>query len=490
MKLGVLWQYLGCSAVYYPKLAKVTGGVTAAILFWHIFERQSQLENPDDWVKINVDEVEEKTGLNSTEQRLARKKLLERSLLKERLVSDANTVEYWADIDALEARWEEFCQPDSRVDSDNQDKVEAISPNNGNSTKTTAVEGSYILGIHIKNDKFFPTQRQPIAVKVTDDYRFNGPWESPEQFEEFQRALLTYFNKHGVTNPSAWVFRIVDGLTKGLISPFWDEFVSGLPLGSTQNPLFVKNEDYNQYRVPWQSAEQFQLFQRALLEYAKTEGFENPSGWVYKIVDNIRKGEVSPFWDEFIRGIPLGESQKIKRDWEIEAGVPYPAFEEERIQYYVQKGEPLEQAVAKARAELRDPVLGKDLWEGFLRKCDRIADEAIKAKNLGVTTPYLPPSFSEKPQITKESVMQKLNAIAPQFSISSSSYNSLTNLSLEQQKVEDEESDTVADIPSLTSLRSAYKTAMGRTLVERQIAEHPEWGYGIIDGEVVDLFPF
>jgi hypothetical protein len=31
---------------------------------------------------------------------------------------------------------------------------------------------------------------------------------------------------------------------------------------------------------------------------------------------------------------------------------------------------------------------------------------------------------------------------------------------------------------------------MTRSWVEEQIAKHPEWGYTIVDGEVVDQYPF
>jgi hypothetical protein len=257
-----------------------------------------------------------------------------------------------------------------------------------------------------------------------------------------------------------------------------------------REPIAVKVTPNYQFTGPWESIEQFEAFQRALLEYFKNQGVDNPSGWVFRLIDGISKGLVSPFWDEFIAGIPLGASQKVKRDWEVEPGVPYPAFEEERIQYYIHKGEPLEAAVSKARADLRHPVLGKDLWEGFLRKCDRIADEAIKAKQLGVTTPYLPPSFTNKPQVTKQSVINKLTAISSQVSLTSSSSEFPANQNLELPKIEESDTKSASDVPSLAALQNAYKTSMGRTLVEKQIAEHPEWGYGIVDGQVVDLYPF
>lgn len=464
MKLGVLWRNLGNSSVYYPRLAKVTGGATASILFCQLFHWQSQLSHPDQWVRTTLDEIEKETGLSRLEQEWARSQLIKRSLLKERFVKGhSDTLEFWPDIDTLEQRLNNFYQENSNnpaflandemplqkpnlseltlennlnsVPSQRTTEalVEVVVPReetrenpNYSPKKYTSpayysshlseekLEESPTPSRMVKTDKFFPVRRQPVAVKVTPHYQFSGPWESPEQFEEFQRALLEHFKQQGVDNPGGWVFRIIDGMTKGLVSPFWDEFVAGMP---------------------------------------------------------------------------LGQSQRVQRDWEIEPGIPYPAFEEERTQYYLQKGEPLEVAVSRARSDLRNPVLGKDLWEGFLRKCDRMADEAIKAKQLGLKTPYLPPSFTHKPQVTKQGVINKLSEITPQLSLSSSS-DSPINQSLEQENVEDDPSKIPSNVPPLAALQEAYKTPMGRTLVKRQIDEHPEWGYGIVDGQVVDVLPF
>jgi hypothetical protein len=150
-------------------------------------------------------------------------------------------------------------------------------------------------------------------------------------------------------------------------------------------------------------------FKKQVLELAIKQGVKNPEAYAFVVIKNIRDGLPSPYWDNFEKGLPLIESPS--QDWEIAPGIPYPAFEEERIQYYLHKGETIEQATMKARADLRNPVLGKDLWDGFLRKCDRLADEALKAQKLGVRNPYLPPSFNDKPAIDKTTVMAKLAMI-------------------------------------------------------------------------------
>ncbi|MDQ2096022.1 MAG: hypothetical protein QQW96_00005 [Tychonema bourrellyi B0820] len=405
MQIGIFLGNVGNPVIYYPKLAKITGGVTASILLCQLFQWQSQLANSENWVQTNTAEIEKATGLNYEEQEFARQQLKARFLLKEKTPNPhAETLELWADFDVFESKLNTY------FTAIPEDIITQTLPKSLNYPVEILPDNS-ASNPSIKTDKYFGQPRQQIAVAVTPNYRFSGPWNSQEQLHNFQRALEAYAQERNL-------------------------------------------------------------------------GFGNPSGWAFKIIDSITKGLASTFWDEFIAGIPLGESQKVKRDWEIAPEVPYPAFEEERIQYYVHKGEPLEAAVSKARADLRNPVLGKDLWEGFLRKCDRLADDALKAKKQGVDTPYLPSSFNEKPQITKDSVMRKLGAIAPQFALNQST----SEPTPEPPKLPETASPTPA--PSIATLQKAYNTPLGRSIIEIQIAANPDWGYEIVDGEIVESIPF
>jgi len=407
MKIGIFLGNLGNPAIYYPKLAKITGGVTASIFLCQLLQWQAQHSYSGEWVKTNSTEIEKATGLNQEEQELARQQLKVRSLLKEKLTNpNTDTLELWADIDAFEEKLNNFWTP-------NTDNIITQKSRENNNYPIEIFPETSPPNHAVKIDKYFGQPRQQIAVAVTPNYRFSGPWKSQEELHNFQRALEAYAKERNL-------------------------------------------------------------------------GFGIPSEWALKIIDSITKGLPSTFWEEFIEGLPLGEKQKVQRDWEIEPEVPYPAFEEERIQYYVHKGEPLEAAVSKARADLRNPVLGKDLWEGFLRKCDRLADDALKAKQQGVVTPYLPSSFNEKPQITKDSVMRKLGAIAPQLALNQSTSDQIPAL----PKPAETASPTPAEIPSISSLQKAYQSPLGRSIVEKQIAANPDWGYEIVDGEIVESIPF
>lgn len=378
MNLKQFWENFGEGAVYYPQLAQKMGGVTAAILYLTLWR---WLTNHGT-VQCSSKEITEATGLSEQEQQLAREQLKARSLFTFSLVrSQPQIWSYELHLEQLE----------QLLGNSTASKPQTVPQ------KTTQPQ----------SDPYFPPRRQPISVSVSPHYQFSGPWQSQEQLEAFQDALL---------------------------------------------------------------------------DYAKQQGHPNPGAWVFKIIDGISKGIKSPFWEEFIAGKPLGETQKVQQEWEIEPGVPYPAFESERIQYYVHQGEPLESAVAKARSELRNPVKAKDLWDGFLRKCDRLADEALRAKKEGVQTPYFPPSFSEQSTVTKESVMEKLSQLqgdAPLLEEDSPPEETLS-----------EEEEKPSEIPSIEHLQKLYHSPMTRSWVEEQIAKHPEWGYTIVDGEVVDQYPF
>jgi hypothetical protein len=299
-----LAQHIGDGVLYSPKLAKALGGVSAEILLAYLWRKaQETAQQP---LQLMRREIEEITGLNHFERERASQQLKQHQLLHYQPLShDIEIIEFWLETERIRHFLTNLDNSEGRFNPPPPPAQPAQDPH-------------------------FPIVRQPIAVRTSPHYQFEGPWESQSQFEAFQRELLEYFKQQGVPSPAAWTFKVVDGMSKGIISPFWDEFVQGIPLGS---------------------------------------------------------------------------SQQVQREWEIAPGQPYPAFEEDRIQYYVQRGEPIEAATAKARRDLRNPVYAKDLWDGFLRKCDRVANDAAKAQQLGVQQPYLPPAFQVQTPVTKDQVM-------------------------------------------------------------------------------------
>lgn len=381
---------LGKLCSYYPKLAKVAGGIAAGIFLGYLLEKSESIE----WIELHSQDIERDIGLLLEDQRIAKKHLKNRNLLREKFVNgcllfSVNLQEFKEKLAIFEKVIfaEPIIETETKKTNSNYCKEENLKEN--------------LVNLSLENksrDRFFPVNRKILR----------GPWHSQEQFEDFQNALLEYHKIQGFDNPMAYVFKIVDGITKGIISPFWEEFIAGKPLGS---------------------------------------------------------------------------SQKIQQEWEIKPGVPYPAFIEEIIQYYIHKGEPIDAATARANRELRDIDRAKSWWEGFLRKSDRFADEAIKAQKSGVQTPYLPPSFSVKDGVSKQQVIEKLLSIRDRHTLKASSPETDSLQPTEASKKEPHS-------PSLPILQKAYNTPIGRTFIGRQIAIHPEWGYKIVDGKIVDVYPF
>lgn len=103
-------------------------------------------------------------------------------------------------------------------------------------------------------------QRQRAQASIAVNYQFNGPWETPEQFQSFQEQLYEYAKQEGKPSLSEWVFKIIDGITKGIHSPLWDDFKAGRRLGSADGKLPIHrvkrgpngiNPDFAEYVRQW-----------------------------------------------------------------------------------------------------------------------------------------------------------------------------------------------------------------------------------------------
>ncbi|MDB9314297.1 hypothetical protein PN462_14380 [Spirulina sp. CS-785/01] len=349
---------------YSPQLAKIAGGVTGAVLLGYL------LEQGQEWVELSEGQIQQATGLTRKEQEMACTALKNRGLLTEQLSQGKRQGHLEEGV--LQEQITQFQQL----------VFSAPSPPPS----------------HPQTDPYFAASRFPSRTSTTPNYRFEGPWKSQEELNAFHGQLLEHFKEEGHPRPGDAAFYEIDRLSKGLLSPYWEDFQQGHPMGT---------------------------------------------------------------------------SQQVQREWEVEPGVPYPAFQEERVQYYVHKGEPLESAMVKARFDLQNPKIAQVLWEGFLRKCDRLAEQGQKALELGVKTPYLPPSFSDRKSLSKQSVIEKLQALQPPPQLEAAP---------PEEKPEHP--------PDLETLQNAYNSPLGRSIIARQIAQHPEWGYKIVDGEIVDLYPF
>jgi len=107
-----------------------------------------------------------------------------------------------------------------------------------------------------------------------------------------------------------------------------------------------------------------------------------------------------------------------QQDWEIQPGVPYPAFLSWRSKHYIsQGGHWADTALANAKSEIRNnPLRAADLWAQFLDYSNQAADNALAHQAVGMT-PSLPSCFADVSSVTKEQVLPKLEALVGQAQV-------------------------------------------------------------------------
>ena len=96
---------VGRPVAYYPSLAKVVGGVKAALLLCQIVYWSDKTKDEDGWIYKSVDAWEKETGLSYKEQRAARKKLLDIGVMQEWDDRAGKRLHFRFNRDALEDLW-------------------------------------------------------------------------------------------------------------------------------------------------------------------------------------------------------------------------------------------------------------------------------------------------------------------------------------------------------------------------------------------------
>jgi hypothetical protein len=143
-------------------------------------------------------------------------------------------------------------------------------------------------------------------------------------------------------------------------------------------------------------------FKSQLEKLGKNLGRHSPLGWAFAIVQNLREGKPSTYWDEFKAGIPLGTSEQ--REWEIEPGVPCSIVRECLKDYYRSKpGATDQEAAVQASRSLAKPKQMQELWQSIKERVMFLKREADRLSELGVEhSVVIDPWMKAKPEITVE----------------------------------------------------------------------------------------
>lgn len=105
MRLSEHFRDIGRTVAYYPSLSDILGGGTATILFCQFFWFTPAEPELNGWFKKSAEEIKKATGLTPTEQRTARRALIERGLLEEEFRGSPPTWHFRLNLDVLDERW-------------------------------------------------------------------------------------------------------------------------------------------------------------------------------------------------------------------------------------------------------------------------------------------------------------------------------------------------------------------------------------------------
>ena len=159
-------------------------------------------------------------------------------------------------------------------------------------------------------------------------------------------------------------------------------------------------------------------FKAQLEDLGKKLGRHSPLGWAFAIVQNLRGGKLSTYWDEFKAGIPLGTSEQ--QEWEIEPGVPCSVVKQCLEDHYLSKpGTTKQEAALQAGRSLGKPKQMQALWQSIKERVLFLKHEADRLSEIGVESFTVDPWMKPKPEISvtdfSEAISSLQGSTAPQL---------------------------------------------------------------------------
>ncbi|MDJ0904107.1 MAG: hypothetical protein QNJ55_35500 [Xenococcus sp. MO_188.B8] len=167
-------------------------------------------------------------------------------------------------------------------------------------------------------------KKTPKGTKPNRQRRNQAPWKDEGQFRRFYRALVQALpqvaNAH---SPQGLAQTIIRQLRAGIPHSYWDDFIAGLPIGTSTMP-------------EWEVApgEPYPMFIEFLTEKIKrgdnTQSDEQTRNEVFRILNKPRQAKA--FWGQFKRSL-VNVSERVERDLSLGVSNPNtPTWTRERIE--------------------------------------------------------------------------------------------------------------------------------------------------------------
>lgn len=211
-------------------------------------------------------------------------------------------------------------------------------------------------------------------------------------------------------------------------------------------------------------------FKTQLEDLGKKLGRHSPMGWAFKIVQNLRDGKASTYWNEFKAGIPLGTSEQ--QEWEIAPGVACTIVIQCLQQEYLSKpGTTPQEAALKAARTIARPKEMAAVWESIKAQVMFRRSEWQRQSELGVRSPVLDSWMMPKPAVSVKEVaiaLIEIQSALPEVFKSRSEFSQSQELKALQGQTE----SALTQIET-SQLRSTVSAVVESLETESAISETP-----------------
>ena len=169
-----------------------------------------------------------------------------------------------------------------------------------------------------------PRIKTPKGTKFTSKRMKSAPWKDEGQFKRFYRAMIQALPiVANARSPQGLAQVIIRQLRSGIPHTYWDDFVDGLPIGTSTKPEWEVEPG-----VPYPMF--IEYLSEKIIKGNNTQTPEQARNEVFRILSQPR--QASAFWGQFKRSV-VNVSEQVSRDLALGVSNPTtPVWTRERIE--------------------------------------------------------------------------------------------------------------------------------------------------------------
>lgn len=174
VKLTDFLMDIGKPVAYYPKLSAITGGVKETLLLCQLIYWQGKQESRNGWIYKTREELTEETGLSRYEQETARKNLIKKGFLEEKLAGIPARLHYRVNVEAVNEAWNEYIESSSlgeysKQDEDVQDNDELVEIPPTSLRESNQLDGGKVTNRMVENLQTITENTTENTTKITTE---------------------------------------------------------------------------------------------------------------------------------------------------------------------------------------------------------------------------------------------------------------------------------------------------------------------------------